>query len=250
MKDRAVSEPKLSTELLVREANRLGLELTADQLARFRRYYEELVTWNTRVNLTTILEWEAVQVQHFLDSLTCVRVLPTAVQSSPYTIVDIGAGAGFPGVALKIALPHIRLTLVESVRKKAAFLQHLVQKLGLTEAEVLVLRAEEAGRQPVHREVYDMAVARAVAALPVLAEYMLPLVRIGGLAIAMKGREVEQEIAAAAGALALLGGQLQTTLPVDLPGLKERRHLVILDKVHPTPDKYPRRPGMPAKRPL
>lgn len=250
MPSEATSVSNQSTELLERESGRMGLELTARQLDLFRRYYEELIAWNARVNLTTIVEWEDVQIQHFLDSLTCLRALPPAAQSAPYAIVDIGAGAGFPGVPLKIMLPHARLTLVESVGKKTAFMQHVVQSLGLADVEVLTLRAEEAGRQTTHRAGYDLAVARAVAALPVLLEYMLPLVQLGGLVVAMKGREVQEEVAAAQRALNALGGQLAEVRLVILPGLEGPRHLVVVQKVRRTPPQFPRQTGIPLKRPL
>lgn len=250
MTERTTSVSIRSTELLAREAGRLGLELNAAQLTLLDSYYEELVAWNARVNLTGIVEWEAVQIQHLLDSLTCLLVLPPAARSAPYAVVDIGAGAGFPGVPLKIALPHIRLTLVESVGKKTAFLQHLVQALRLVDVEVLTMRAEEAGRQPPHRAGYDLAVARAVAALPVLVEYMLPLVQVGGLAVAMKGRDVQEEVASAQRALNALGGRLAAVHPVTLPGLDAPRHLVVVEKVRRTPPQFPRQTGVPQKHPL
>jgi 16S rRNA (guanine527-N7)-methyltransferase len=248
--DGTTSVSNQSTELLAREAGRLGLDLAPDLLALFRRYYEELVAWNARVNLTAIVEWDAVQVQHFLDALTCMLALPAAARAAPYAIVDVGAGAGLPGVPLKILLPHTRLTLIESVGKKAAFLRHIVPALGLADVEVLTMRAEEAGRQAAHREAYDLAVARAVAALRVLAEYLLPLVRVGGLAIAMKGRDVEAELAAAKSAIAILGGKVREVRPIRLPGLEGPRHLVVVEKVRRTPKQFPRRPGTPGKRPL
>ncbi len=236
--------------LLAQEAGRLGLALNARQLDLFRRYYRELLAWNERVNLTRIVQWEAVQVQHMLDSLTCALVLPPAAWQGGYAVVDVGAGAGFPGLPLRILLPDCRLTLIESVAKKAAFLTHVVGALSLSGVTVLAGRVEEAGRHPDHRERYDLAVGRAVAALPTLVEYGLPLVRIGGLLVAHKGREVAAEVAAAGPALQLLGGRLHEVRPLELPGLEGPRHLVVVEKVAPTPARYPRRPGLPAKRPL
>jgi len=240
----------LSPALLEQGSRCLGLSLGQGQLGLFRRYYQELLAWNERVNLTAIVEWEAVQVQHFLDSLTCALVLPAEATHSPYAIVDVGAGAGFPSLPLKILFPQARLTLVESIQKKAAFLRQVVQRLGLGDVEVLPARAEEAGRCPAHREAYDLAVSRAVAALPTLAEYCLPFVRLGGLFVAPKGREVEEEVKAAGRALEELGGRLREVRPVELPGLEGPRHLVVVEKIRPTPERYPRRPGIPAKRPL
>jgi 16S rRNA (guanine527-N7)-methyltransferase len=240
----------LPTGLLEQEAGRMGLALTPAQLALFTRYYHELIEWNERVNLTAIVGWEAVQVQHFLDSLSCLPALPPASRAAPYAIVDVGAGAGFPGLPLKIVLPHARLTLVESVGKKAVFLKHVVQALGLADVDVVALRAEEAGQHPAHRAHYDLAVARAVATLAVLAEYTLPLLQVGGTVVALKGRDVEEEVAAAQRALHALGGRLVGVHRVVLPGLDGPRHLVVLEKVRRTPPQFPRRPGMPQKHPL
>jgi 16S rRNA (guanine527-N7)-methyltransferase len=224
--------------------------LSDAQQALFVRYYQELLVWNERANLTRIVEWDAVQVEHFLDSLTGVLVLPDEARKAPYHIVDIGAGAGLPGIPLKAVLTHARLTLIESVGKKVAFLRHLVETLGLADVAVLKGRAEEAGRDPAQREAYNLAVARAVANLSTLLEYALPLVRPGGLFVAYKGRTVEEEVSRAAHALEVLGGRLQEIRPVMLPGLEGPRHLIVVKKVVATPERYPRRPGVPAKRPL
>lgn len=242
--------PAMDTTLLEEHLGRLGWHLEPAQRERFCRYYRELLDWNQRVHLTTIVGWEEVQVQHFFDSLTCLPHLPAQAWQAPYRMVDIGAGAGFPGLPLKIFLPHVGLTLIESVAKKTAFLRHLVQVLGLEAVQVLTCRAEEAGRSPSHREAYDLALARAVAGLPTLVEYALPLVRPGGFFVAYKGREVEEEVSQAQTALDLLGGRLSAICPVEVPGLEAPRHLVIIEKVSPTPERFPRRPGLPAKRPL
>ncbi|MBN1483122.1 MAG: 16S rRNA (guanine(527)-N(7))-methyltransferase RsmG [Chloroflexia bacterium] len=236
--------------LLAGEAGRLGLSLGEKHLGMFRSYYEQLLDWNSRINLTRIVGWEEVQVQHFLDSLSAVLVLPPTELASASRIVDIGSGAGFPGLPLKIVFPAIQLMLLESTGKKADFLRHLVQHLGLGGVTVLQARAEEAGRDPVHRERYDLALARAVADLAVLLEYALPLLRVGGLFVAHKGQRVEEEVAAAEAALQLLGGRLRTLRAVELPGLDFPRHLVLVEKVAPTAERYPRRPGLPARRPL
>lgn len=240
----------METTLLEEHLGRLGLHLEPAQRERFYRYYRELLDWNRRVNLTTLVGWEEVQVQHFYDSLTCLPYLPARAWKTPYRMVDIGTGAGFPGLPLKILLPHAGLTLIESVAKKTAFLRHLVEALELDSVQVLTCRAEEAGRDPSHREAYDLALARAVAGLPTLVEYALPLLRLGGLFVAYKGREVEEEVAQAQAALGFLGGRLSAVQPVEMPGLESPRHLVIIEKVAPTPERFPRRPGLPAKRPL
>ena len=168
---------------------------------------------------------------------------------APQSLVDVGAGAGFPGLPLKILRPELQLTLVESIAKKAAFLRHIVDTLALSNVEIVVARAEMAGRDPAQRERYDVAVARAVAELRVLAEYCLPLCRIGGRFLAPKGARIENELQAALPAIAQLGGRLVAIEPVELSEL-EPRTLVIIEKITSTPPQYPRAPGVPAKRPL
>lgn len=222
-----------------------GLTLSAAQLDQFAAYAAELQRWNERLNLTAITDLEAISVRHFLDSLRCAL----AWGDAPDTLADIGSGAGFPGVPLKLLRPTLRLTLIESVGKKAAFLEHLIGWLGLEDVTVLPVRAEAAGRDPRHRESYAVATARAVADLRVLAEYGLPLLRIGGRFLAPKGAEVAAEVAAAQHAFERLGGRLLGVEPVRLPGL-EPRTLVVVVKTAPTPEAYPRSPGTPARRPL
>jgi 16S rRNA (guanine527-N7)-methyltransferase len=235
-------------EKLVAGARAWGLELSAEQVQAFELYYRELVAWNERVNLTAITDYEEVQVKHFLDSLSCFQAL-TGLPAG-WGCIDIGAGAGFPGLPLRIAFPLMRLTVLESTGKKAAFLEHIVAELGLSGVDVVRGRAEEAGREPGLRESFDAALARAVAELPVLVEYALPLVRVGGVFVAQKGSVVENEVEAARAAIALLGGELAEIQTVEVPGLDAPRRLVVVAKASPTPDKYPRRPGIPAKRPL
>lgn len=223
------------------------LRLTSAQLDALQRYESELLDWNQRVNLTAIDSPEKIRSKHFLDSLSCLL----AMRGTPANrVIDIGTGAGFPGLALKIACPAMRLTLVESVGKKADFCRHIVDILGLEGVEILVERAEIVGRLTEHRGQYDWALARAVAAMPILMEYLLPLVKMKGRALAMKGESGPAEAHAAEYAFKLLGGRLRQLLPVTLPGVEDQRYLVVVDKVAATPDKYPRRVGVPAKRPL
>jgi 16S rRNA (guanine527-N7)-methyltransferase len=224
-----------------------GLVLTPRQVEAFRIYETELLDWNTRHNLTAIRESEGVRAKHFLDSLSCLLAWP---KDPPGSLIDIGTGAGFPGLALKLVLPNLRLTLVESVGKKAAFCQHIVDTLKLEKVSVLQARAEDLGQDKAHREKYDWAVARAVANLPVLSEYLLPLARVGGGMLAQKGDTAPAEAHAAQRAIQLLGGQIRQLRPVELPGVAEDRYLVIVDKVAPTPPGYPRRVGLPSKRPI
>jgi len=235
-------------EILRQGAANLNLSLSKTQLGAFEDYALELIAWNRRINLTRIVEPDEIAVRHFLDSLAIHLALPPTTQA--FSLIDVGSGAGFPGVPLKIICPEIELTLLEATGKKAAFLQHLIGVLNLTGVTILTARAEDAGRQPEQREQYDVAVARAVAALPVLAEYTLPLVKVGGTIIAQKGPDPAAEIEAATQALTILGGQLEQVVAATIPGLDAPRHLVVINKVKPTPSKYPRRPGMPAKRPI
>ena len=224
-----------------------GLQLTPRQVAAFERYEQELLEWNSRFNLTAIRDVEGIRKKHFLDSLSCLLVWREA---APGRLVDIGTGAGFPGIPLKIVLPQMRLTLVESVGKKAAFCEHIVAALKLDKVTVLQARAEELGQDRAHRETYDWAVARAVANLPVLAEFLLPLARVGGGMLAQKGESAVAEAQAAERAVQVLGGQLRQVKKVELPGVAEDRYLVVVDKKAPTPPGYPRRVGLPAKRPI
>lgn len=225
----------------------LGLHLTQSQLAALELYENELLEWNLRLNLTAINKPEKIRTKHFLDSLTCL----IAMRNTPSDrVIDVGTGAGFPGIPLKIICPGIRLSLVESVGKKAAFCQHIVDSLGLKNVTVLSDRVEAVGALPSHREQYDWAIARAVANLPILVEYLLPLVRVGGKALAMKGESGLAEAQSAENALRLLGGQLHQIVPVTLPGVEEQRYLVVIEKIAATPDQYPRRVGVPTKKPL
>jgi 16S rRNA (guanine527-N7)-methyltransferase len=225
----------------------IGMRLSARQMTLLAQYEQELLAWNERFNLTAIRDVEEVRVKHFLDSLTCVQ----AMRENPgKRLADIGTGAGFPGLVLKIVYPAVQLTLVESVGKKADFCRHVVNTLGLDNVEVIQERAENIGQLLAYREQFDWAVARAVAALPVLAEYLLPLVRVGGSMLAMKGESGPVESHASEHALQMLGGHLRQLVPVTLPGVVEERYLVIVDKVAATPARYPRRVGIPAKRPL
>lgn len=225
----------------------LQLDLTPAQVAAFETYAAELRAWNERFNLTAITDPEGIQVKHFLDSLSLLTVLPA---NAAGRLIDVGTGAGFPGLPLKIMLPDLRLTLVEATGKKVTFCEAVAATLGLREVTVVKARAEEIGQDPAHRAQYDWAVARAVAPLPVLAEYLLPLVRVGGQAIAQKGQSAPAEVETAAAAVQRLGGRWAQTRPVALPGVAEARYLVVYDKVAATPPAYPRRVGVPSKTPL
>jgi 16S rRNA (guanine527-N7)-methyltransferase len=244
--------------LLVRHAKEMGIHLTPGHIKAFGTYQRELLDWNQRVNLTAITQEDHIEIRHFLDSLTCLVAVRQFFSTSQRArsgegalrLLDVGAGAGFPGIPLQIVCPQWQVTLLEATGKKVQFLQHMRDMLGLKGLEVIHGRAEDLARDPAHRERYDWVAARAVAEMPVLAELTLPFARIGGMVVAMKSATAEAEAAAAGRALALLGGQLAKVIALQLPGLAEERRLVVVRKVACTPDAYPRRPGMPAKRPL
>lgn len=235
-------------EKLVQNAAALfNVHITGRQLACFISYEKELLEWNSKFNLTAIRDSESIRTKHFLDSLSCALAWKS---NPPGRLVDVGTGAGFPGIPLKIMYPTLKLTLVESVGKKAMFCQHIVKVLGLEQVEVVQARAEELGQSANHREKYDWAVARAVANLNVLSEYLIPLLRVGGTMLAQKGESGLAEAQSAEGAMKLLGGKLKQVIPVNLPGVVDDRYLILVDKVAATPPRYPRKPGVPAKQPL
>ncbi len=232
--------------LLRNGAHQLDLDLTPAQLDHFSRYADRLIEWNGRFNLTSIVEPREIVIKHFLDGLSAARSIPPG----PIRLIDVGAGAGFPGIPIKLARPDISLVLLEATRKKCHFLQAVIDELKLDNTSIVNARAEEAGRMAEHREQYDVAIARAVAELSTLIEYLLPFVKIGRVAVAQKSKEVESETRKAEAAIAVLGGRLRAVTSVVVPELNEPRYLVIIEKIDRTPERYPRRTGMPGKRPL
>jgi len=224
-----------------------NIHLTGRQAAAFATYEKELIEWNSKFNLTAIRDSESIRTKHFLDSISCVLAWK---MNLPNRLIDIGTGAGFPGIPLKILYPNLKLTLAESVGKKSRFCQHIVDVLGLENVDVIQARAEELGQNADRREKYDWAVARAVANLNVLSEYLLPLVRVGGTMLAQKGESGPAEAQSAENAMKILGGKLKQLIPVNLPGIADDRYLILVDKVAATPPKYPRKPGIPTKQPL
>ena len=225
----------------------LGIQLTPSQISALHIYEDELIKWNAVHNLTAIDSPAQIRTKHFLDSFTCMLAMR---DSCMQRVIDVGTGAGFPGIPLKILRPDIHLTLVESVGKKAQFCINLVRMLELEGLEVIQARAEEVGQEPFYRERFNWALARAVAAMPVLAEYLLPLVEIGGSMLAMKGETAPAETHSAESAIRLMGGHLHKLIPVILPGVTDERYLVLVSKIAATPKNYPRRVGIPAKRPV
>ncbi len=224
-----------------------GIHLDACQVSLLAKYEKILLEWNEKVNLTAIRDSQGIRTKHFLDSFSCCLAWG---RFPPDDLIDIGTGAGFPGIPLKILYPGMRLTLVESIGKKADFCRLAAEELELKDVEVITARAEDVGQMPAHRETHSWAVARAVANLPVLAEYLLPLLRVGGSMLAQKGHSGPSEAQHAEHAIRLLGGNTKQIIPVTLPGVVEERFLVVVKKVAATPPLYPRKPGIPAKKPL
>jgi 16S rRNA (guanine527-N7)-methyltransferase len=236
-------------DVLAHIAEACGLTLDERQLGQFEEYYRLLVAANQRVNLTSVTGYEEVQRRHFGESLAVAAALyrTGVLQASQATpTIDLGAGAGFPGLPIKIAHPALRLTLLESASKKARFLEEVVERLALADVLVVAGRAESVAHETAHREAYDLALARALASLPVLVELALPFLRLGGVLAAPKGSRAAQEMTAAAPAMRACGGRLLSAerLPDSL------LTLVVVEKAARTPPTYPRRPGTPAKRPL
>lgn len=224
-----------------------AIDLADEQLRAFERLTGLLLAWNERLNLTAITDPAEIAIKHYLDSLTLNLV---ASQFEGARLVDVGSGAGFPGLPLAIAFPQLRVALMDSRARKLRFIDEAARSLGLDNARTLHARAEEAGRERSQREAFEIAVARAVAPMPVLLEYALPLCKPGGQVIAMKGAAAYDETSAAAKAIDALGGELSAIEEVRLPTLDNPRYLVVIDKVKPTPGRFPRRAGIPARQPL
>jgi 16S rRNA (guanine527-N7)-methyltransferase len=234
---------------LIAGAKKLGLQLNPRQIEQFSIYYQELTDWNRRMNLTAITDYEEVQIKHFLDSLTVTLAFPQPIKKD-LRIIDVGTGAGLPGAPLKILIPEIKLALLDATTKKAKFLHHLKQKLGLDDIEIVVGRAEDIARQTRYREKFDIVLSRAVAGLPTLVELTLPFCTIGGRFIAQKKAGVDSEINEAVKAIHTLGGRLRETKRINLEEFGEERWLIVIDKISPTPPQHPRRPGVPSQRPI
>lgn len=225
----------------------LDLTLSQNQQEQFRVYEELLLDWNSKINLTAVRDPEGIRIKHFLDSLTCV---PALGDMNGKSLIDIGTGAGFPGIPLRIFYPEMKLTLVDSVGKKADFCRLVCDTLNLKNVTVLKDRSEELGADKNTREKYDAATARAVAVLPVLCEYLLPLVKVGGVMLAQKGESAPEEVKTAAAAIQKLGGGEPELTEVTLPGVEGSRYLVKIPKIKATPAGYPRRTGLPLKKPI
>ena len=224
-----------------------GITLSERQKQQFIQYYELLTEWNKVMNLTGITEFEEVLVKHFVDSLSIAKGMDMSLIS---TCIDVGTGAGFPGIPLKIAFPHIKMTLLDSLNKRLNFLNEVIEQLGLTEIATVHGRAEDGARKPEHREQYDLSVSRAVSRLASLSEYCMPYVKEGGYFVSYKSGKAAEEIEEAKNAIFELGGKMEKEVNFRLYGTDMERALVVIKKVRKTPKKYPRKAGMPTKEPI
>ncbi|WP_335871917.1 16S rRNA (guanine(527)-N(7))-methyltransferase RsmG [Bacillus sp. 2205SS5-2] len=224
-----------------------GISLSAKQISQFEKYYELLVEWNNKMNLTAITDKEEVYLKHFFDSISASFYVDLTRELH---ICDVGAGAGFPSIPLQICFPNLHVSIVDSLNKRISFLEHLAKELQLENTSFYHDRAELFGRNPDHREKYDLVTARAVARMSVLSELCLPLVKVGGAFVAMKGAAAEEELQIGKKAISLLGGKVEKIHSFQLPEENSDRHILIIKKEKETPKKYPRKPGTPNKLPL
>lgn len=239
---------KMFAEQMERELEGIA-SLSERQMEQFYQYYEMLVEWNQVMNLTAITEMTEVVTKHFVDSLSLKKAV-SDLEDKPRKIMDVGTGAGFPGIPLKIAFPHLKVTLLDSLNKRLNFLNEVIRELGLEDIETVHLRAEEGGKKPQFREKYDLSVSRAVSRLAVLCEYCMPYVKIGGYFVSYKAGQAEEEISEGKKSISILGGKLEKAQSFRLCRTDMDRTLVVIKKVKETPKKYPRKPGTPAKEPL
>lgn len=234
-------------DILRQGGQELGLDIDDRMIDRFTKYKNLLIEWNKKINLTGITDEKEIMIKHFLDSLACML---TGVVRNDSKIIDVGTGAGFPGIPLKVFNENLNLTLLDSLNKRIKYLETVCNELELSQVKFLHGRAEDYGRDEEYREKYDIAVARAVAELAVLCEYCLPFVKVNGYFIALKGPKAQEEIENAKKALNILGGEIVDILNVNLPYSDSGHNLVIIKKIKSTPSKYPRKAGMPTKKPL
>lgn len=237
----------MKLEYFIEKLSDHGIALSERQINQFDIYYQTLIEWNKKMNLTAITERDEVYLKHFYDSITASFYLDL---TKPLTICDVGAGAGFPSIPLKICFPHLKVTIVDSLKKRITFLNHLASELGLTDVTFYHDRAELFARNKNFRQQFDLVTARAVAKMSVLTELCLPLVKLNGKFIALKGPNAETELNEADRAIKLLGGQLENLFTINLPDDQGERNIIIVNKTKPTPKTYPRKPGTPNKSPI
>jgi len=232
-------------ELLLKYSNELNLKLNKIDVDKFYKYQKLLLEWNEKINLTAITAPQEIVLKHFVDSLTIEKYLKKGAY-----IVDVGTGAGFPGIPLKIVRKDIKIVLVDSLNKRINFLNTLIKELDLKDIIAIHSRAEEFGKNKEYREKFDLATSRAVANLSTLSEYLLPLVKVGGMSVCMKGSEIKEELEQSKKAISILGGKDVDVSAFNLPNSDIKRNIVIIKKVKTTPSKYPRKPGIPSKEPI
>ena len=234
-------------KLLLDKVNKLSIELNEKQVKQFIKFYEMLVEWIKVMNLTGITEYDEVVEKHFVDSLSIVNVVD---MNDIHKVIDIGTGAGFPGIPLKIAFPHLEITLLDSLNKRIKFLNAVIDELGLENIHTIHGRAEDFAKQENYREKYDLCVSRAVANLSTLSEYCLPYVAVDGMFVPYKSGDIEEELNNSKKAIQILGGKIENTFKFELPGTDIGRSFVKIKKVKNTAKKYPRKAGLPSKEPL
>lgn len=233
--------------VLTEKVKELSIVLNDKQIQQFEQYYNILVEWNKVMNLTAIIEYEEVVEKHFLDSLTIVNAIHV---EKIETLIDVGTGAGFPGIPLKIAFPHLKVTLLDSLNKRIKFLNEVINLLELNDIKAIHGRAEDYAKQAEYREQYDICVSRAVANLATLSEYCLPYVKVDGLFVPYKSGEIDEELKSSEKAVSILGGKVEEVVKFQLPGTDIGRSFVKIHKIKETKKKYPRKAGMPTKEPL
>ena len=235
------------SQIFENKLNELGIALTDKQKQQFDKFYELLVEWNKVMNLTGITEYEEVNEKHFVDSLSIVKAID---MKSVKSVIDVGTGAGFPGIPLKIAFPHLKVELLDSLNKRINFLNTVIAELGLTDIKTIHGRAEDYAKQTEYREKFDLCVSRAVANLSTLSEYCLPYVSADGLFVPYKSGEIDEELENSKKAVKILGGKIENVVKFQLPGTEIGRSFVKIRKISNTNMKYPRKAGLPAKEPL
>jgi len=234
-------------KILLDKVGELSISLNEKQVEQFIKFYELLVEWNKVMNLTGITEYNEVVEKHFVDSLSIVKTVDINKVES---VIDIGTGAGFPGIPLKIAFPHLKITLLDSLNKRIKFLNAVIEELGLEDIHTIHGRAEDFAKQDAYREKYDLCVSRAVANLSTLSEYCLPYVKVNGMFVPYKSGDIEEELNNSKKAVQILGGKIEDTFKFELPGTDIGRSFVKIKKIKNTGKKFPRKAGLPSKEPL